>query len=99
MTERERDELKAEAIAWHLRLRDDGAEAFEAFALWLDADPARSDAYDAVALADAELAPADFLPRPPTTNPRRHAGGSACGRPALPPPRPPRSSLSSSSRD
>lgn len=57
-------DIQTEAIAWHLRLRDGDAEAWEAFARWLEGDAARSDAYDAVALADGALA-ADAFPAPP----------------------------------
>ena len=46
-------DIQAEAIAWHIRLRDGGAADWDAFVRWLEADPARSAAYDAVALADA----------------------------------------------
>lgn len=55
MMERGRDHILAEAIAWHVRLRDDNAEAWEAFALWLEADPTHADAYDALARADDDL--------------------------------------------
>lgn len=48
-------DMEAEAIAWHLRLRDGGAEDWESFTRWLEADPARAEAYDAVALADAAI--------------------------------------------
>lgn len=53
-----------EAIGWVVRLRDAGAEDWEAFTLWLEADPAHQVAYEQAALADldaADLAPA---PRP-----------------------------------
>jgi transmembrane sensor len=59
-TERAEDE----AIAWVVRLRDAGADDWQAFALWLEADPAHQAAYDEAALADLDaedLAPA---PRP-----------------------------------
>jgi transmembrane sensor len=47
-----------EAIGWHIRLSNPAAPAaeWEAFTDWLEAHPANADAYDAVALADAELA-------------------------------------------
>lgn len=51
----EGDDLRAEAIAWHIRLRAEDSADWAAFAAWLEGDPARSDAYDAVALADAAL--------------------------------------------
>jgi transmembrane sensor len=55
-------EMQAEAIAWHLRLRDGGAEDWDSFTQWLEADPARAKAYDAVALADAEITAEAFPP-------------------------------------
>lgn len=51
------DQIRADAIGWHIRLRDDGADGWDAFVRWLEQDLAHSDAYDAVALADAELEP------------------------------------------
>jgi transmembrane sensor len=48
-------DTQAEAIAWHIRLRDGGAADWDAFVRWLEADPARSAAYDLVALADAAI--------------------------------------------
>jgi transmembrane sensor len=56
--------LEEAAIAWVVRLRDAGAQDWEAFTAWLEADPAHQAAYDEAALADLdaeELAPA---PRP-----------------------------------
>src|SRR6218665_519510 len=53
-----------EAIGWVVRLRDAGADDWQAFTAWLEADPAHQAAYDEAALADLEaedLAPA---PRP-----------------------------------
>ena len=44
-----------QAIAWHLRLEEAGAEAWHDFVAWLEADPAHADAYDRLALDDAEL--------------------------------------------
>jgi transmembrane sensor len=58
MTADPRSDLCADAISWHLRLHDGGADDWEAFADWLAVDPARSEAYDAVALADRAIAPA-----------------------------------------
>lgn len=52
--------IQAEAIKWHLRLRDGHAADWEAFVGWLEADPARSAAYDEVARADVGLAPEAF---------------------------------------
>ena len=61
MTEQAQNHVLAEAIEWHLRLRDGGAAAdWEAFVLWLEADPERSAAYDEVSRADADLGPEAF---------------------------------------
>jgi transmembrane sensor len=56
-------DLQREAIGWRIRLRDGGADDWEAFVAWLEQDPARSTAYDAVAAADEALHPAD-VPTP-----------------------------------
>lgn len=54
------------AVAWHLRLPMAGADDWHAFTAWLEADPEHAKAYDALALADAELGdalqPADWTP-------------------------------------
>lgn len=55
MTQRTAQELRAEAIGWHLRLRDGAPADWEAFVLWLGEDPANSDAFDAVQRADAAV--------------------------------------------
>jgi transmembrane sensor len=60
MTEQAQQAIRAEAIDWHLRLRDGDATDWEAFVRWLEADPARSAAYDEVARADAALVPEAF---------------------------------------
>jgi transmembrane sensor len=57
-------DIHSEAIAWHLRLRDGGAEEWGTFTRWLEGDPARSDVYDSVALAEYALTPEAF-PIPP----------------------------------
>lgn len=46
------------AIAWHVRLSDPAAPAatWVEFTAWLEADSAHAEAYDAVAMADRELA-------------------------------------------
>ena len=49
--------IRAEAISWHIRLHEDRADDWDAFTDWLERDPRHSNAYDAVALADAQLAP------------------------------------------
>lgn len=84
----EKDRL-TEAIEWRIRLRDGGAADWDAFVLWLEQDPAHSEAYDRVSLADAGLdeaavplipsvpAPAqpanDEWSAPPRRLPARHA--------------------------
>ena len=49
--------IRAEAISWHIRLCEDRAADWNAFTDWLERDPRHSSAYDAIALADAQLAP------------------------------------------
>lgn len=52
------DEVRVdEAVGWHVRLSNPSAPAadWSAFTGWLEADPANAEAYDAVALADADL--------------------------------------------
>ena len=44
-----------EAVAWHLRLATADGGAWMAFTDWLEADPRHARAYDALAVADAEL--------------------------------------------
>jgi transmembrane sensor len=62
MTEQAHQGILAEAIEWHLRLRDGDAVDWEAFTSWLEGDPARSAAYDDVVRADATLDPEAFPP-------------------------------------
>ncbi len=57
MTEREPVTIQDEAIAWHVRLKEGGPEDWDAFMAWLEADPARSEAYDRVKIADAAITP------------------------------------------
>lgn len=64
MTQEATQKIRAEAIAWRIRLRDDRADDWDAFVDWLEADPTHADAYDAVALADADLRPEVFPPMP-----------------------------------
>ena len=52
--------LEEQAVAWVIRLRGAGAEDWEEFARWLEADPARNAAYEEAALVDAEV---EALPR------------------------------------
>jgi transmembrane sensor len=64
------DAIEQQALAWHLRLRDADADEWQEFTAWLTQDPAHNDAYEAVALRDAQfdevLAQARF--REPTIN-------------------------------
>ncbi|WP_309662477.1 DUF4880 domain-containing protein [Sphingomonas sp.] len=49
---------RAQAISWHIRLRDGRAEDWDEFAEWLALDPQHSVAYDEVALGDRDIDPA-----------------------------------------
>jgi transmembrane sensor len=44
-----------EALRWVIRTRDPDFRDWDAFTLWLEGDPARADAYDALMAADADL--------------------------------------------
>ena len=46
---------RAEAIRWHVRIADGSAEDWEAFVVWLGADAAHAEAYEAIEAADAEV--------------------------------------------
>lgn len=64
-------QIEEEAIAWLMRLRDAGADEWEDFTLWLEADPAHAAAYEEAALADQgldELAPAAPLAPAPAND-------------------------------
>ena len=50
----------AEAVAWHLRLRDGTDGDWDDFVRWLEGDPARSEAYDRVEAGHAALIPDAF---------------------------------------
>jgi transmembrane sensor len=50
--------VRAQAIAWQIRLRDGRAQDWDEFAEWLALDPQHSTAYDEVALGDREIEPA-----------------------------------------
>ncbi|WP_380788081.1 FecR family protein [Sphingomonas sp. R86521] len=52
-----------QAVAWHLRMPTADAADWRAFTAWLEADPEHAQAYDALAVADAEL---DDALTPPT---------------------------------
>lgn len=64
-----KDAVDAAAIAWHVRLPTASAADWRAFTDWLEADAGHARAYDAVTLADAELAdaltPVDWASAPP----------------------------------
>lgn len=47
--------LRADAIAWRIRLHDGTAQNWDDFANWLERDPRHATAYDAVALDDLAL--------------------------------------------
>ena len=47
-------EAEEEAIGWVLRLREAGADDWQAFTSWLEADPRHAATYDRVSLADAD---------------------------------------------
>jgi len=49
------DAIEQRALAWHLRLRDADADEWQDFTAWLAQDPAHNDAYEAVALRDAQF--------------------------------------------
>jgi transmembrane sensor len=57
-----------QALDWIIRLRDPAFDRWEAFELWLAADPAHADAYQAMAVADADL-DAIFAAEPATPRP------------------------------
>lgn len=52
--EQQQGRIHSEAAEWHARLESPDMD-WEAFGAWLDADPAHRDAYDAMALLDAEI--------------------------------------------
>ena len=51
------DSIEADAIQWHIRLRDGGDAVWEAFAEWLAEDPRHPHAYDTVEQADLAIEP------------------------------------------
>lgn len=59
--------IDEQALAWAIRTRDPNFRDWDAFTLWLEADPAHARAYDRAALLDADLPailPAAPLPAP-----------------------------------
>jgi transmembrane sensor len=59
--------INEEALGWTVRTRDPDFADWDAFTLWLEADPAHASAYDALMLADSELD--SFLPSQPVAMP------------------------------
>lgn len=67
--------IEDEAIGWIIRMRDPAFAGWDAFTLWLEADPVHAAIYDELALADADSAallgetepvkPAPVAPPPP----------------------------------
>lgn len=70
MSEQQGSDIRDQAIAWHLRLQQGGDEDWQAFTRWLEADSRHDEAYDAVALLDAELGEihAEAVARPAVAN-------------------------------
>ena len=75
------DAIADQALAWHLRLRDADEDGWREFTAWLAQDPAHNDAYEAVALRDAQfdevLAQARFPEPAASTQPDEHDGQAA----------------------
>jgi transmembrane sensor len=69
MRDDERQDGLSEAIGWHLRLRDNNPEDWDAFIHWLEGDPQRSIDYDTVALSVADLTPEAFPSGQPNLEP------------------------------
>lgn len=59
--------MNEEALTWVIRTRDPHFSDWEAFTLWLEADPSRAVAYDALMAADADLDA--IVPPEPVTMP------------------------------
>lgn len=77
------DEILEEAIAWHLCLGEADAATWDAFTIWLEANPVHAEAYDSVVLADDGLdalspdpAPVEQPALPDNVVPLRRAGVS-----------------------
>jgi transmembrane sensor len=81
-----KQDIDAEAIGWMIRLRGGTAADWEAFTVWLEADPAHLEAYEAAALVDeaaAGLAPAPAPSALPERQPAGRSAASGQGRRAL----------------
>jgi transmembrane sensor len=63
-------EIRAQAVDWYLRMRSGGDGDWEEFVEWLEADPARAEAYDQIVEADDELIPEaiPLVPAPRAAN-------------------------------
>jgi transmembrane sensor len=59
--------MKEEALAWVIRTRDPRFDDWEAFTIWLEGDPERATAYDALMMAEADMA--SILPSEPVAMP------------------------------
>ena len=59
--------MDEEALGWVIRTRDPEFDDWDAFTLWLEGDPARALAYDALMVADQDLA--DIVPADPVVMP------------------------------
>lgn len=57
--------IDEQALGWVIRTRDTDFQDWDAFTLWLEADPAHAAAYDAMAMADADLP--QIVPAEPVT--------------------------------
>ena len=55
MRDNGRQDGLSEAIGWHLRLRDNNPEDWDAFVEWLEGDPQRSIDYDTVCMGAADI--------------------------------------------
>lgn len=79
------DAIEQRALAWHLRLRDADVAEWQEFAAWLAQDPAHNDAYEAVALRDAQLD--EVLAQASFPEPAMHAQADAQDEDVAPAPR------------
>jgi transmembrane sensor len=61
------DKVERDAIDWLIRLRGGTVDDWDAFTLWLEADPAHVVAYDTVALADQDIG-AELIAAPAVPN-------------------------------
>ena len=73
----ERDNIVDQAIGWHLRQADMDEQAWQAFILWLEADPAHARIFDQVALDQALVSEQSDLARPMRPLPANDDGDQA----------------------